>query len=493
MIRISIEPQFDADVVIVGAGPAGASAVAYIAHAGLKVILIDRQIFPRDKVCGDFVGPTALSELEKLGITDLPEYKKTNIIRHAALYLDGQELISSSIPDVEGLPPYGRVIPRIKLDKWIFDTAREAGVYTLEKFCFTRFERTPDGITLTVEGPDEIRNLQTRLLIGADGSNSTVSRLLWGQSSPGGDRTIAVRAYFEGIDGPVDQADLYFTSKSFPGYCWLFPTSRDSANVGVGMLLETLPRTSDHLRELLLRLIKEDAILSCRLHQATMVGKIGGWPLTTYNPRRPIVGDRIILIGDAAGLINPLNGEGIQSALLSRRWASEVAVSCATQNDFSSTALSIYSTRVKKALRYDMALPNLILQFIRNRSFNPIWLHALQIITTRARSDLNYAHITGGILAGLVPATDAVSLKIIGNTLEEAAISMGLGSINHVLRGPGHLAEVGLHTAPEGAKIACDIIQHPTDFLKWGLGLASSATEVVDQVSRNLIEPKMRP
>lgn len=489
MVCIRIEPQIDSDVIIVGAGPAGATAATYIARAGLKVILVERQKFPRDKVCGDFLGPAALVELKMLGITDLPQYRRTNIIRRAALYLDGKQLISSSIPDVEGLPPYGRVIPRMKLDEWIFDAAREAGAYTLDGFYSIRFETHNDSITVIVEGPNGVRNLRTRLLIGADGSSSIISSLLRNQPSPSTARIIAVRAYFEDVDGPPEQAELYFTSESFPGYCWLFPTSWNSANVGVGMVSNTIPRMTVHLRELLVQIIEKDAALRRRLHQARMVGKIVSWPLMTYNPRLPIVSDRIMLVGDAAGLINPLNGEGIQYALLSGRWAAGIAVSCAAQNDFSQVALSTYSARIEKMLRCNMALSSLIVQFIRNRTLNPIWLYALKIIVARAQIDPDYAQITGGILAGVAPAIDALSFKTISGTLEQAAISTGFRSIIHILRGPRHLTKVGMDSAHAGFEMAYHTMQHPVDLLKWSAGLATSVAELASQVAKDVSKP----
>ncbi len=110
------DTKYDTDVLIVGGGPSGSLCAYYLAKAGKKVILIDSENFPRDKICGDFVSPVGLNELMEIGIWELDEFQKTNVITGATVYLDGVPLITKSLPDMEGLPNYGRVIPRIILD-----------------------------------------------------------------------------------------------------------------------------------------------------------------------------------------------------------------------------------------------------------------------------------------------------------------------------------------------------------------------------------------
>jgi menaquinone-9 beta-reductase len=111
MAYVAVKPSYDADVIIAGAGPAGAAAACRLARSGASVFLLDRVTFPRDKVCGDFVGPSALVELDSLGVARMDGYARTNIARRAALYIDGEELISRPFPEIEGMPSHGRVIP----------------------------------------------------------------------------------------------------------------------------------------------------------------------------------------------------------------------------------------------------------------------------------------------------------------------------------------------------------------------------------------------
>jgi len=452
-------------------------------RAGFGVILVDAQTFPRDKVCGDFVSPVALRELRELGIAELANSRRSHTIRTAALHLDGEHLITSAIPRVAGLPAYGRVIPRKLLDEWIVAKARDAGAQVWEGSRIKGFEVCRDHIQVSVQHTRGLQNVRAKVLIGADGSSSLIARTMRGQNLPDNDRIIAVRGYFEGIDGPADRADIFFSSSSFPGYAWLFPISKTGANVGVGMVLKTVPPSHEHLRRLLFQLVHDDVVLRNRLRQAQLVGPVTGWPLATYDPTLPISSHRILLVGDAAGLINPLNGEGIQYALLSAAWAADAVKRCAARGDFSQAALATYTRRVTEELRYDMALSRTIVQFIRNRSLNPVWLAALRIIAARAAHDPEYAALTGGVLAGLVPVRRVTSLNVIHKTLEQAALSLGLRAVNAALLGPNRLAHLGVAVTRAAVDMATSMVQNRAESITWGLDLANNALELKGEIS----------
>lgn len=257
--------------------------------------LVDQHTFPRDKVCGDFVGPVALLELRGLGVTANPAFRETNIIQRAAVHLDGKLLIP--IPEVPGLPTHGAVIPRRLLDAWIVQAAQAAGATLIESCRVKEYAVDPGGVTVQAEQRGAARSWRVRLLVGADGSSSRIARILHGQAGSPHNRIIGVRTYYEGIAGPPDLCDLYFSSDSFPGYYWLFPTGPRSANVGIGMLSRTLPPQDEHLAAMLDRLAWQDPAFSQRLGQGRRVGGINGWPLTTYDPRVAISAERVMLAG----------------------------------------------------------------------------------------------------------------------------------------------------------------------------------------------------
>jgi hypothetical protein len=203
-----------------------------------------------------------------------------------------------------------------------------------------------------------------------------------------------------------------------------------------------------------------------------------GWPLTTYDATLPCVGERVLLAGDAAGLINPLNGEGIQYAMLSGRWAAETLIAARARNDFSQASLLPYAQRIERELRFDMALARLIVQLIRNRHLTPLWLEALHIIVARARVDPAYADITGGVLAGLVPARRVMGADILRKSALQALLSLAGMGAKHLLRGRAHCVRLGLQTGTAAAGVALSMAVQPRAALDWGLGVAGSALEL---------------
>ena len=251
--------EFKADVLIVGAGPAGASAAYYIATSGRKAIILDKQNFPRTKVCGDFVSPGSLRELQKMGITDPPTVIDGNVLNEASVFLNGQEMISGKFPTVSDMPRYGQVIPRAKLDSAILQSAVSKGAIFLEGFRVSNFTIENDGVKVAATDEKGIsREFHVRLLIGADGNNSTVARILRGAGWPRTERAIVVRGYFENVAGAPNRADIYYADDSFPGYSWIFPFGEREANVGVGTVLGSSPAVGQP-EKLLLKLVNGGA------------------------------------------------------------------------------------------------------------------------------------------------------------------------------------------------------------------------------------------
>jgi menaquinone-9 beta-reductase len=290
------------DLVICGAGPAGAAAAleARRLRPDASVLLVDKAAFPRDKACGDGLGPHAVDELAALG---------------AAGVLDGYppirglRLRSPSGMEVAGDPARpNHVVPRSVLDARLVATAEAAGA-ELRRTSVRRLEQH-DGLVV-VDG-----ELAARVVIGADGANSTVRRLLGVPSNPDRALAIAVRGYAPAPAGRPEQL-IAWVAEGWPAYVWSFPTGTGVANVGYGLLRSRFhgDRAELHqrLRDLLPEADPDPATL--RAHHL---------PFSSSRP--PPGRGRVLLAGDAASLVNPLSGEGIYYALASGRLAAQAAL-----------------------------------------------------------------------------------------------------------------------------------------------------------------------
>lgn len=491
------KPELDSQILIVGAGPSGATAAYYLAKAGVSVILIDRQSFPRDKVCGDFVGPVAIKELQNLGVTQREEFKATNIINRAAMYLDGKQLISAPWPSFNGLEQTGRVIPRRLLDSWILKAAKEAGVKVLENVLVTGFNVEKDAIAVTTKNSEGSRVFRAQLLIGADGTNSLIARQIRGAEMPRKNRIIGVRGYYEEVEGNMGEADLHFMSQGFNGYCWLFPTSKTEANVGIGLFLDTMSKETKP-KELITELVSKDEGLQKRLKNAKLKEHFEAWPLNTYDSHMPLVANRVLLVGEAAGLVNPINGEGIQYALLSGRWAAETTLWCLGKQDFSLDALSSYSRRVDGELGYGFKVSALIIQLIRNRNLNPLWLRAFEAMITRSKTDPHYANLAGGILSGIVLPSQGLNPNFLLSTLQEATVNSGIKMVGETVQNPSSLPANVIKITQTGIETAVNTLQNPFGFLEWSMETAAKMAELAvaapsKMLTENLKKPEQLP
>jgi len=476
MIRIVETPRLDADVIIVGGGPAGASLAFHLRKSGHHVIILEADQFPRDKVCGDFVGPVALQELEGMGILD--RFRESNIINRSGVFLNGKMLVEQELPAVEGLFNYGKVIPRMELDLKIYNRAKEVGAIGIEKARVTSYETYRSHVEVKAKHNKKSVSYKAKVLIGADGSNSTIARQLNGKKHPKESKILAVRAYYDNVNGPEDRADLFFTESTFPGYYWLFPMGNKQANIGVGMVMETLPKSEKHLKEMLQELIANDPGLSARMKNGKLVGKVEGWPLSTYDPALDFCADRVLLIGDAAGLINSLNGEGIQYATLSGRWASGVLHTAITENDFSKKALSAFAKKVKREIGYDLALSRVVIQGIRNRNLNPLWMEMLQVIVQRVSYDPEYAKTAGGILAGVVPANEVIHPGFLLKTALQTGFYFGGKAAGTLLGGVNKLRDVSSDAVNMASQMGRDVINDPKVYGKWSWQLTKDLTHM---------------
>lgn len=485
MITVKPKIEYDCDVLIAGAGPAGSGLAYHLASKGASVIVVEAEKFPRDKVCGDGVSPVALAELHRMGITDTKKFKKANEVNKVGLFIKDQKVfINLTKPD--RLPFHARIIPRLKLDTWIYEAAKKAGAVYLESTRVIGYVTSSNAALVQLKSDEKEFQLKARVLVGADGSNSTVARQLRGGKPSEEFQLLGLRAYFEGVNGPDDRVDIYFSEESFPGIFWLFPKGSGGANIGIAMVSQTFPNKPSHVKELLLNHINKNPDIAERIGTGKTDGKIRGWPITFFNSSASITGHRLLLAGEAAGLINPLSGDGIQYALLSARWASETLETCLQGDDFSNAALHSYRQKVSSELGYDFELSNLLVQLPRNKTFSKTWMTILSVIISRAKKDPEYAATIAGIFEGTYPSYNALTLPFIIKSLEEGGIEAG-----HVLRDhlndPSLMIEGSMAALHDLFKIAEDLYSKPVLHGKWAIHTATKTLSVAGYLAGSLL------
>jgi hypothetical protein len=161
----------------------------------------------------------------------------------------------------------------------------------------------------------------------------------------------------------------------------------------------------------------EDEGIRARLGNARRLGRVLGWPLPSYNGIQGNYAERVLVVGDAGRFIDPINGEGIQTALETARLAASVADEALEKNDLSAANLSGYERQCRSTFDLDLRASDLIVTTIKNRSLLPFWLLIIRMVAERSRVDPEYAARCGGILAGVVPSHQGLSPDLAAKTL----------------------------------------------------------------------------
>ncbi|MBE1499108.1 geranylgeranyl reductase family protein [Amycolatopsis lexingtonensis] len=326
----------DAEVIVVGAGPAGSTVATYLARAGVDVLLLEKTEFPREKVCGDGLTPRGVKQLIDLGIDTSEDAGWVH--SRGLRILTGDLTLELDWPDLTSYPPYGVSRTRHDFDDLLAKLAVKAGARLYERTTVTSAITNASGRVVGVEakvGPEKTPvHYRAPLVLACDGVSARLALSVGIQKNEKRPMGVAVRQYYKSPrhDDPFIEGHLELWDKSdprdsklLPGYGWAFPLGDGTVNVGLGMLSTSASfRNTDY--RALLRQWLDGTPEEWGYREENAIGKVGGAGLPMGFNRTPHYRDGLLLLGDAGGMVSPFNGEGISAAMESAQIAAEVVV-----------------------------------------------------------------------------------------------------------------------------------------------------------------------
>lgn len=343
------------EVIVVGAGPGGATTATALAQQGRDVLVLDRHVFPRDKVCGDAISLGAIRILNDLGMA---EKIQAAVARGEFYRLDGMRLYSpsgfllqSKFRGAKGAED-SYVAPRLYFDAVIQQHAVESGAQFRQADVKEPWVEDGRVVGVVARENGETKTYRAQVVVGADGVTSSIMRHLRPEVDQHVERhrAVALRAYIEDIELYPHEVEFYLYDEILPGYAWVFPAGDRMANIGLGMRLDVFRKYKKNLKKMLQDFLAMPTIRE-RLTNGGVVRDVAIWQLNFGSQKRlQHAFDGALLVGDAAGFINPLTGGGIHNALISGVLAAETIDSALRAGDVSREVLKIYEKRCDEAM-----------------------------------------------------------------------------------------------------------------------------------------------
>ena len=319
--------RVETDVLIVGGGPGGTTAAYHLARHGVDVTVVERASFPREKVCGDGFTPRAVASIRRMGIdTDDPRFERNEGLRIYAR----RATLELAWPNLEDFPGYGLTMTRSSFDELLARTAEKAGATLRERteaIAPRRDGEWVNGATVRALDDDDELEISARHVIAADGASSRFAQQVGVQRDASKPMGIAARRYYR-VDrhpGPWLEVwmDLWDGDAIMPGYGWLFAMADGSINLGAG-LLNTFKNFKDVSAQQVFDAFWRMLPADWNVNEQTAEGRALSGPLPMGGSRTPAAVPGMLLVGDAAGMVNPFNGEGIAYAMENGELAAEL-------------------------------------------------------------------------------------------------------------------------------------------------------------------------
>lgn len=368
------------DILIVGAGPAGAAAALVLGRAGIPCILADKAQFPRDKVCGDAISGKVVSTLNRIDPAIMERFRGERAQigswgvsfvapNGKALRVPFRQSYDAGVDEAPGF-----ISKRLDFDNFLLQEA--LGYPTVDFRPGTDIQKAVFSAGRWEVSAGNGTVFQPRMLLVANGAQSFLPRQLAALHKENGHYCAGIRTYWQGVTGmEADNfIELHFVKDFLPGYLWIFPLPNGMANVGVGMRSDKVAAKKVNLKQEMLRILEQMPPFRERFRHAQMVDGPKGYGLPLGSKQRRISGDGFLLLGDAASLIDPFTGEGIGNAIISGKVAAETVIATMTSGALTTDKLQRYDKEVYRKLWNELLLSYRMQQLV-----NYPWLFNLVV------------------------------------------------------------------------------------------------------------------
>ncbi len=358
-------------ICIIGAGPAGATASMFLSKRGINHTIIDKAIFPRDKICGDAIDAVCMRVMNAYSRSLVEEMLLQPKIFNPSQGVkfvspNGQVATCYHKPSNNDIPSAMYfVAKRFDFDSFLVNKLNPNYADIHLGTTVIDVEHQKDGNVVTYVKGGVTKQLFTKLLLGADGDHSIVLKKLNNRKIDRNYYAAAVRMYCKNIQGisPDNLIELFYLKNIPLGYLWIFPLADNVCNVGMGLASNHAGSQKYNLIKEFENIITTDKVLAPRFANCERLESPKGWGLPLAGGKRALVGNHYLLLGDTGSLINPLNGEGIGSAMISGWAAAAFAERALINNQYDAHSMQDYQKQATYRLNTETNLYN---HFVKN-------------------------------------------------------------------------------------------------------------------------------
>jgi geranylgeranyl reductase family protein len=469
------------DVIVVGSGAGGTAAATFLARQGVSTLLLDKSSAPRDTVRSDGLMPQAVYWLDRLGCADEVLAETRGCIHACELFVDGKHLLTGRFPDDTIYPDFAILIVRQRFDKIMLHNAIAHGAHFEGRTIVRGIACESDCVRVVAERDRKPVEFRARIVIGADGASSTVSRAI-GNTLRDGVLGISVRTTYRNVASDGAGIRVYFNRAYFPSYGWLFIDDHGSACVGIGCAVDRNFPTVDNLSAGLRRFIETD--LAETLANATRCGPFSGGMSGYYRPNA-IAADRVLLIGDAANQADPLNRGGIHTAMESAHCAAEACRHALSVGDFSRATLQSYENLWSTQFEPDWRMSEIFMSIVKNPNLKDFSLFLLKQIGELTASDPRFRDFASGVFSGVVSHSTWLSPRALYHAFpKDLDAWLGLLRSNGGEFGSGAAAgamRLACGAVASAAKSGLGLARNPNTTLHWSMDVVTKAITFADR------------